>query len=113
MNIFVSYTTKDQEVTLHSLTEVSIKLKQIGYVYIDLINNNSLNKQKRVFDELDNSDVLILLVSPNVYKSKWVIKEIERANLQLIPVVPFTINEINVWDVGMILQKIYPVLRKK
>lgn len=113
MNIFVSYTTRDQEITLHILNEVSTKLKQIGYVYIDLINNNSLNKQKRVFDELDNSDVLILLISPNVYKSKWVIKEIERANQRLIPIISFTINEMNTLDLKIIVQKIHSVLQKK
>lgn len=113
MNIFISYTTKDQEITLHSLSKISIKLEQIGYVYVDLINNNSLNKQKRVFDELDNSDVLILLISPSVYKSKWVIKEIERANQQLIPIIPFTINEMNILDIRIILQKIHSVLHKK
>ena len=82
MNIFVSYTTKDSEVTLHRLNEISIKLRQIGYVYIDIIHNNSQDKQKRVFEELDNSDVIILIISNNVYNSKWVIKEIERAYKQ-------------------------------
>lgn len=72
MNIFVSYTTKDSEVTLHRLNEISIKLRQIGYVYIDIIHNNSQDKQKRVFEELDNSDVIILIISNNVYNSKWV-----------------------------------------
>lgn len=94
MNIFVSYTTKDCEVTLHRLNEISIKLKQIGYVYIDIIDNNSQDKQKRVFEELDNSDVIILIISNSVYNSKWVIKEIERAHKQFTPIVPFTINEI-------------------
>lgn len=113
MNIFVSYTTKDQEITLRGLNEISIKLKQIGNVYVDLINNNSLNKQKRVFDELDNSDVLILLISPNVYKSKWVMREIERANQQLIPIISFTINEIFFSDIRIIFKKIHSVLCKK
>lgn len=85
MNIFVSYTTKDSEVTLHRLNEISIKLRQIGYVYIDIIHNNSQDKQKRVFEELDNSDVIILIISNNVYNSKWVIKEIERAYKQFTP----------------------------
>ena len=94
MNIFVSYTTKDSEVTLHRLNEISIKLRQIGYVYIDIIHNNSQDKQKRVFEELDNSDVIILIISNNVYNSTWVIKETERAYKQFTPIVPFTINEI-------------------
>lgn len=93
MNIFVSYTTKDSEVTLHRLKEISIKLRQIGYVYIDIIHNNSQDKQKRVFEELDNSDVIVLIISNNVYNSV-VIKEIERAYKQFTPIVPFTINEI-------------------
>lgn len=45
MNIFVSYTTKDSEVTLHRLNEISIKLRQIGYVYIDIDNTQQLTRQ--------------------------------------------------------------------
>ena len=110
MNIFVSYTTKDNEVSLHRLNEISIKLKQIGYVYIDIIDNNSQDKQKRVFYELDNSDVIILITSKNIYNSKWVALEIERACKQSIPVIPFTIDDISTLRTDIIYKRIYSIL---
>ncbi|WP_418551573.1 toll/interleukin-1 receptor domain-containing protein [Prevotella sp.] len=101
MNIFISYTIKDKEISLNSLNFISKKLKHIGNVYIDIINNNSLNKQERVFYELDNSDVVILLVSPNVYKSRWVKMELERAKEKSIPIIPFTLKEIKTLNIEL------------
>lgn len=110
MNIFVSYTTRDSEISLHRLNEVSIKLKQIGYVYVDIIDNNSQDKQKRVFYELDNSDVIVLIASNSVYNSKWVALEIERARKKKIPIIPFTIDEISTLRTDIIYKRIYSIL---
>lgn len=102
MNIFVSYTIKDKEISLETLNFVSEKLKHIGNVYIDILNNDSFNKQERVFYELDNSDVVILLMSPNVYKSRWVTIELGRAKEKLIPIIPFTLEDIKVLNIEFI-----------
>lgn len=104
MNIFISYTIKDKEISLHSLDIISKKLNHIGNVYIDIINNDSLNKQERVFYELDNSDIVILLISPNVYKSRWVRLELERAKKNFIPIIPFTLKEIKALNIEFISQ---------
>ena len=79
MKFFVSYTTRDKEVSTELLSYVYAKLKVIGSVFIDIINNDSIDKQKRVFDELDNSDVLIVIGSQSIADSYWVNLEIERA----------------------------------
>ena len=57
MKIFVSYTTRDKDITSELLNTVFFKLRKIGKVYIDLIHNDSINKQQRVLNELDTSDL--------------------------------------------------------
>ncbi|SNR83379.1 TIR domain-containing protein [Flavobacterium sp. ov086] len=79
MKYFVCYTIRDKEITFSLLQHYANFLKISGDVYIDLINNNSLDKQKRVFQELDQCDVLIIIETKNVYNSKWVELEINRA----------------------------------
>lgn len=109
MNIFISYTIKDKEISIYKLKNISKKLKQIGYVYVDLINNDSVNKQARVFQELDNSNVVILIISPNIYQSQWVLKELERAKEKSIPIIPLTIKEIEKTDISILNQYVRSV----
>lgn len=94
MKYFISYTTRDEEVTKDLLEILSKKLCTLGDIFIDLVDNNSKDKQQRVIFELDNSDVLILVESKSVYKSKWVIFELERAKTRQIPIKVITLNEI-------------------
>ena len=53
MNIFISYTIKDKEISFDSLSSISRKLKHIGNVYIDIINNDSIkqNAYKEVLNK--------------------------------------------------------------
>lgn len=111
MNIFISYTIKDKEISFDSLSSISRKLKHIGNVYIDIINNDSINKQERVFYELDNSDIVMLLITPNVYKSKWVIIELERAKERSIPIISFTLKEIETLNINSISQLFFNKLK--
>lgn len=111
MNIFISYTIKDKEISFDSLSSISRKLKHIGNVYIDIINNDSINKQERVFYELDNSDIVMLLITPNVYKSKWVIIELERAKERSIPIISFTLKEIETLNINSISRLFFNKLK--
>lgn len=79
MRYFVSYTTKDKVITKELLTKFSYKLKENGEVYIDLIDNDSENKQERVLVELDKCDTFILIESKSIYNSNWVKIELDRA----------------------------------
>ncbi|CAM3413316.1 TIR domain-containing protein [Flavobacterium chungbukense] len=79
MKYFVSYTTIDKEITASLLANYSNFLKSKGDVYIDLLDNDSLDKQRRVFEELNKCDTLIIIESKNVYNSKWVELEIKQA----------------------------------
>lgn len=79
--IFVSYTTRDNKVDIYSLKVIEGKLKQLGYsCYIDLLHNDSKNKQLRVFSELMLSDYFMMITSDNYHLSPWTQKEIMLAH---------------------------------
>jgi hypothetical protein len=48
MKIFVSYTTRDRNITIEFLLKLYNELSEFETVYIDLIHNDSENKQKGV-----------------------------------------------------------------
>lgn len=95
MNIFVSYTTRNSEVTINSLIDFSNKLRPFGKIFIDLIDNNSIDKQSRIIEELKTAELLILIKSQSSLDSKWVKFELEYAEKLIIPIVEFNINELD------------------
>lgn len=95
MNIFVSYTTRNNEVTIDSLTNFSNKLNTLGKIFIDLIDNDSVDKQGRIITELELTDVLLLIKSESTLNSEWVKFELESAIKLKIPVIEFEIHEID------------------
>ena len=105
MKYFVSYTTRDAEVTIDLLKAFSNELEKIGKVFIDIIDNNSKDKQSRVIAELDSSDILLLIETKNIYQSNWVSIEIERAQSKQIPIKIISLNDLKrVIDDELILQ---------
>ncbi len=95
MNIFVSYTTRNNEVTINSLVDLSNKLNSFGKVFIDLLDNDSADKQQRVIDELERSDLLILIKSLSTLDSEWVTYEVIRAKDLNIPIIELSISELD------------------
>lgn len=104
--IFVSYTTKDSYIDVDYLKCVHEKCIALGSVYIDLLHNDSLNKQDRVCDELLSSNFLILINSDSVNKSHWVKWEISTANKIGIPIIrlnpKFSISDLEKKLLGVI-----------
>jgi len=96
MKYFISYTLKDKEITKELLKFVSSEFQKKGSAYVDLIDNDSVDKQERVLNELDNCDVFVLIESKSVYSSKWVQIEIERAKLKNKNFRVITLSDINV-----------------
>lgn len=90
MKLFISYTTRDQHIDKNYLSKIYLFLSTQGETYIDLLHNDSDNKQERVKEELMCSDVLVLINSESVKKSKWVNWEIEMAEINSIPMVILT-----------------------
>ena len=80
MKIFVSYTTRDGVITRDFLSSLAGKLSDLGDVYIDILHNDSKDKQERVKNELQEADIFLLLSTSSIKKSPWVAWEINKAN---------------------------------
>jgi hypothetical protein len=93
MNVFVSYTTRDNFINRDSLVQLSRVLSKFGDSFIDLIDNDSENKQERVETELEKADFVLLLRSGSVKHSKWVSWELNRAKEKGIPCIGVDIRE--------------------
>lgn len=92
MKVFVSYTVRDSIVTEDLLNQVHKMLVSFSDPYIDLIHNDSADKQARVKQELVESDVVLLLESDATSISPWVQWEIETAINLGIAVKPICIR---------------------
>lgn len=79
MKIFVSYTTRDNSISIKVLNKLNLLLSDYGQVYIDLIHNDSKDKQERVLMELDSCDLILLIETECTFKSDWVKLELKRA----------------------------------
>lgn len=95
MKIFVCYTTRDAEITINLLKKISKKLSTYGVVFIDIIDNNSTNKQLRVISELESSDLIVVIESKSIYQSEWVALEIKKAKLKKIPIKILQVKELS------------------
>ena len=95
MNLFISYTMKDKKINEGFLREFQDKVAIIGKAYVDLIDNDSINKQKRVYEELQRMDCLILIESPFTKKSKWVSFELRCAEKYNKQIIKFTLEEVD------------------
>ena len=93
--IFISYTTRDGNITKLFLERLEKVLSIHSSIYIDLIHNNSKNKQNRVLKELKNSDILILIRTSDSTKSDWVQTELKLAKELNIPIAEVDFKEVN------------------
>ncbi|EQM13416.1 TPA: TIR domain-containing protein [Vibrio parahaemolyticus] len=92
MNIFISYTLRDDVITVEHLKSISEVVSDYGKPFVDIIDNDAKDKQKFVIEQLDNSDLVVLLNTDSVSKSKWVRLEIDRANKNNTPVISIPLN---------------------
>ncbi|MDQ5383594.1 TIR domain-containing protein [Klebsiella quasipneumoniae subsp. similipneumoniae] len=87
MNIFVSYTTRDNNVDKKLLERVSEVVSLYGHCYIDLLHNSEKDKQRHVEFMLSKSNLLILIASNSIFTSKWVQWELDEAKRCRIPII--------------------------
>jgi hypothetical protein len=113
MKLFVSYTVRDKEITVDYLLKIESLLLEIGDVFIDIIHNDSVNKQHRVWTELDSSDYLIFINSKNANKSFWVQNELRKAVELGIPTIKISPIEARFLTKEILLQKIINVRYNK
>ncbi len=87
MNIFISYTLRDEEVTFDYLKAVSNIVSEYGQPFVDVFDNQATDKQKFVMDTLDSSDLVVLISTSSITKSQWVQTEVDRAKKNKTPIV--------------------------
>lgn len=95
MLIFCSYTLKDDLLTIDRLKEIKSELSVIAHTYIDILDNDSANKQERVVRELKNSNLLLVLMTPKIKESAWVDMEYRIAKENNIPILEIDANRID------------------
>lgn len=103
MLVFCSYTLRDGLVTIEKLRILKELISQSAACYVDILDNDSIEKQKRVVEELKKAHLLLVVMSPDLRKSAWVTEEYRIANEKKIPIVEIHINQIN--DIQEILSK--------
>lgn len=94
MRIFVSYTLKDGYLDKSILLQVKKLYQNSTSCYIDIIDNDSRDKQSRVEQELQIADALLLIETPLVMESKWVRYELEVAKNRNILIIKSDIDNI-------------------
>ncbi len=94
MKIFVSYTLKDGYLDTSILLQVKELYRNSDSCYIDILDNDSVDKQGRVEQELQSADVLLLIETPMVMESKWVRYELDVAKSRNILIIKSDINNI-------------------
>lgn len=95
MLVFCSYTLRDGLITIEKLKRLKELISQSAACYVDILDNDSIDKQARVVEELSKAQLLLVLKSPDLKKSAWVKEEYRIANEKKIPIVEINIEQIN------------------
>jgi len=91
--VFVSYTRRDEYIDNFLLSKINNLISSAHSTYIDVLHNDSIDKQKRVEAELASSDIMILLKSCSIDSSNWVKREIKIAHRYSIPISTIKIDK--------------------
>jgi hypothetical protein len=84
--VFVSYTLRDACVTVEKLRALKRQLP-LGYdSFVDIIDNDSEDKQERVDYELEHCKKMLLVKSENIQNSDWVRHELFKAWSLKLPI---------------------------
>lgn len=94
MRIFVCYTMRDGELTRSVLEEIYNFYSRDGDVFLDVLTNNSKDKQRRVIKELNEADRMIIIETSKVYLSDWVQLEIDMATSKRKPIEKIKLKDL-------------------
>jgi hypothetical protein len=98
MKIFVSYSLRDGMVNRALLVKLHTYLSGICIPFIHAVEEQRLGCQQfAVLRALVQSDVILLVVSPAVKRSRWVMLEIWLGRLLLHPVIRLDASDLAVW----------------
>lgn len=85
-HLFISYTTRDGIIRIKDLIFIDKLFSTQFKTYIDLLHNDSTDKQRRVLKELKFADKMLVILTPKIFTSPWVIKEIKYATKYSLPI---------------------------
>ena len=112
MSIFVSYTTRDSYIDKNTLEMVSSVLSSYGPCYIDLLDNDAVEKQRHVELMLSRAQLLILINSKSIGQSKWVQWEIGEAQRNGIPIITIQASPNRKETIGNLKSKLASEFKK-
>lgn len=96
--VFISYRRKDITTFAHQLYEALIKARY--QVFLDTYSiDPGVHFQEALHQELEDSDIVVILNTPNIYESKYVREECAHASSEGIPIL--TINFVGSKDHGV------------
>jgi hypothetical protein len=90
--LFFSYTLRDAVVNNSLLSELYTALVKKYDIFIDLLHNDSIDKQARVLNELKTSQYVFVLRTPLIGESNWVKIEIDEAKKLGVPLFFIELN---------------------
>lgn len=90
--LFFSYTLRDAVVNSSLLSELYTALVKKYDIFIDLLHNDSMDKQARVLNELKTSQYVFVLRTPLIGESNWVKIEINEAKKMGVPLFFIELN---------------------
>jgi|SRR5690348_1505803 hypothetical protein len=98
MNVFVSYTLDDGMVTDSLLQRLHTYLSGICSPFIHAVEQRRMGcQQLGVLRALLRSDVILLVESPSVRRSRWVRLEMWVGRLLLRPVIRLKASDLAAW----------------
>ena len=84
--VFISYTLRDENVTIKKLQALKRQMPLSCDSFVDIIDNDSEDRQARVDKELWECNSFMQVRSPSIGKSDWALYETMRAWTRMIPV---------------------------
>lgn len=94
-NIFISYTTRNENIDKETLERIFKIFSKYGNVYIDLLHNDDyINPQKKVIKKLELADILIVVKTKDIGESEWVKFEINKSKSRNIEIKHIELDNI-------------------
>lgn len=94
--VFISYTMRDENVTIKKLQALKRQMPLSCDSFVDIIDNDSEDRQARVDKELWECDSFMQVRSPSIGESDWALYETMRAWTRMIPVNVIDANSIKI-----------------
>lgn len=85
-HVFLSYTTRDRMLNEELLAQLASALTPLGPVYVDLLHNEAVDRQRHVISMLQSMKYFVLCITPSIANSKWVRLEVEYAIYRACPI---------------------------